>query len=1068
MIVKEGTSIAGGKYIVEARLGKGGQAEVWKAQQLGVGGFSKDVVIKIVHAKALETPKLHEIFLNEAHLAAQLQHPNVVEIYDIGQHNELDYIVMELIRGQDLGRILEDHVQKTGQPLPWTLVAQMMIGVCKGLFYAHTSVGRDGKPLDLIHRDLKPENMLLTVDGFIKIIDFGMAKASSVQHKTQTGVIKGTPSYMSPEQITARPQDLRSDLFALGIIMYELCTGQRPFLGDMLPTLIYAILENQPEPLRKRSPRIPASFDQLVLKLLEKKPDDRFQDARQVQRALEQIIRQDAPSGFHRDSLLQFAQRYAQPNPLPAPPAETSQSEPLIATDATRPTYTPSPAPMRMFDSHTPNPMRQPPASLDTLFPEDDAAIEPTMAAPLEELRKAAQKRPSSEEHRTTPSKEAKINLPSHLPPGAVIGIPTDQTLRDSVLPSAEKDQLRHSLRNYAKEINPPTPTSASIPSPSTRPTAESESSSPIISKIIAVSTLPPHLLPTYEHSRPTDPNAHLPNFTSEDTEYITDAQSSDAQLPLPPSPLASPLTSAPLTSALPPTAPAFSPTAPTLPPTASTRSSSSLFDAPPPKTASPSSSLLDALSMNVKPSNDPLSFLDDFSDPFLQPPEQPDALGFNLSLASPNAAPTLLSSIPSSDLPINPINPIGPIAPLSQAAQDPQASTPNDPTLTSVLAAPDTDAPILAPSAKAPDPLADTSDVPRYSAPSLQTPLTQSHSHLLASTLTQSPLHKLGSAELPSLLPPLGPAPLPASLPFLGSAELPTPPHKLGSAELPTPLPSPVNPEPRPNIATELAFQSTAPLIEGISPEVAAALLAPNTSPPSHGIDISAAYHITHVRPTQNAAHTSSKSPSPSVFSSLFENKDYDAEDEEHDLAGESTSIQHAPQADTPQQNAEDDDPDEAPTNISLSPKRPSPYEDPQDEVIFSDIAFMSQGELPALSFHFGDSPSPSRVDEEAATIRQGVSPLAGAAYDPNQPPPEYYRLAQAAPPRVVPQNLPIPKPRDPDDLRDSGGEHTVLDVRLIETIQRRKQRIKMLWIGGNILVILILVGIILFLTLR
>ncbi len=992
MIVKEGTSIAGGKYLVEARLGKGGQAEVWKAQQLGVGGFSKDVVIKIVHAKALETPKLHEIFLNEAHLAAQLQHPNIVEIYDIGQHNELDYIVMELIRGQDLGRILEDHVQKTGQPIPWTLVAQMMIGVCKGLFHAHSSMGRDGKPLHLIHRDLKPENMILTVDGFIKIIDFGMAKASSVQHKTQTGVIKGTPSYMSPEQITARPQDLRSDLFALGIIMYELCTGQRPFLGDMLPTLIYAILENQPESLRKRSPRIPASFDQLTLKLLEKKPDDRFQDARQVQRALEQIIRQDAPAGFNRDSLLQFAQRYAQPNPLPAAPIETSHSEPLIATEATRPTYTPSPAPMRMFDTNTPNPMRHPPAPLHNLFPEDDETIEPTMAASLEELKKAAQKRPSSEEQRTTPSNEAKLPLPPHLPPGAVIGTPTEQTLRDTVLPSDEHEKIRLSLRGYANEI-------AYSPQETNTHTAR-----PPISKIIAVSSLPPALLAKNENTRPTDPNAtplHLSSedteYATEDTEYITEAQSSDAQIPLPhdeiahtpknnPSPIAQPSP--------------FTPSSPTaLSPSTSALSTSSAT-----KSASPSSALLDALSMGAKPTHDPLSFLDDFSDPFLQPPEKPKALDF--SLASPDATPAL--SLPEA----TPALPLPDVAP---ALSLPEEEAPSEATLNSVLAVPDTDLTAFSTAQKQQDTPLHTPLTKSKTPDTEPPPLTQSHSHLLASTLTQSPLHKLGSAELPA------------------------------------PLPSPETTEPRKNIASELAFQSTAPLIEGISPEVAASLLAPTRPTHSQGVDISAAYHITHIHSPQKSAF--SKDTSPPAFSNLYE-------EEADSLVGESTTVQRAPKTD-------DDDLDENPTNISLAPKLSSPYEDPQDEVVFSDIAFMSQGELPALSFHFGEAPTP--VNEEAATIRQGFSPLAGGAYNPNQPPPEYYRMMQASSPPAQ-QGFPLGVEREdePDELRDSGGEHTVLDVRLLEAIQRRKRRIKLLWIGGNVLVILVLVGIILFLTIR
>ncbi|MCB9642694.1 MAG: serine/threonine protein kinase [Myxococcales bacterium] len=1020
MIVREGTPIAGGKYIVEIRLGKGGQAEVWKAQQLGVGGFSKDVVIKIVHAKALENPKVHQIFLNEAHLAAQLQHPNIVEIYDIGQHNELDYIVMELIRGQDLGRILETHVRKTGQPIPWTLVAQMMLGVCKGLHYAHTSKGRDGQALHLIHRDLKPENMLLTVDGFIKIIDFGMAKASNVQHKTQTGIIKGTPSYMSPEQITARPQDLRSDLFALGIIMYELCTGQRPFLGDMLPTLIYSILENHPEPLRKRAPRVPESFDNLVLKLLEKKPDDRYEDARQVQRALEKIIREDAPSGFHRDSLLNFAQRYAQPTEAPPPHEPERPSEPLAATDMVRPGYTPSPVPLMMYGNQTPNPMRQPAAPLATLFPENhDEAMEPTMSAPLEEVRKAAQGTPSSESSLTEtqhrPS-STEISSPSHLPPGAVVGIPTEQTLRETVMPISEQDKLQQILLGYVASEPP-------VKNPSG---------------------------PRHIDTKPTDPNAMPVSFSNEETEDLASALEANPDL-----------LNAPLPGLFDDPLPA-----PPLP------------KEKPVPVKSPSSAILDSLSSDDLPEDDPLSFLDAFSAPLaFQPLTTNDAKpalslfgekpADDEKLASPASSQ---SSAPlASDKKID-ISPSDALTKTADSSEDKEQTAPpvedessSAATVSSMLAVPDTLKPATQPSDE---------------------PGPESRSGLDAAPLEKTPLHGQDSAEL--------------QVPLIEPSE------KSERKE-----------------SSELAFQATAPLIEGISPEDAEAFFPPLLQRDAVGAEVSSTYQLVEeLAEPPHRQRTSSLLLSDELSIEDLQFKLRHKEDtllpgprdlyepEDSDFGGESTTIQPVPQAPQdpdeviasshafddddefaptgillPHQANEDDegvtniyqtnDPDDdfadAPTALRVSSPRIPSLRNADDEV-FGNVVSMSQGEIPALSYRFDAPIEPQQlpvVDEEAATLRQGFSPLAGGAYDPNKPPPEYYQMLQGATPSQPEFSLELDEiAKEPHN--DSGGDFTVLDVKLLERLQKRKQRLKWLWIGGNIIVILTLVTIILVLIKR
>ncbi len=295
MKLRPGVFIGNGKYKLVARLGEGGQAEVWGAVQIGLGDFSKEVVLKCVHLDDKTGPEQRGMLLHEARLAARLQHPNIVEIYDVGEEQDLVYIAMERIQGYDFEVILARSKEVTKKPIPWSLAVYVVIEVSKGLHYAHTHVGRDGRPLHLVHRDLKPSNILLSRNGFVKVIDFGIAKATNrptQEGNTLNGQIKGTPSYMSPEQIYARQLDARSDLFALGSILYELCCGERPFSGDEVFSIMMAVTQNIPPSLFALAPNIPAQLEDAVFRLLEKDPEKRFQNARDLQRELDMILRE--------------------------------------------------------------------------------------------------------------------------------------------------------------------------------------------------------------------------------------------------------------------------------------------------------------------------------------------------------------------------------------------------------------------------------------------------------------------------------------------------------------------------------------------------------------------------------------------------------------------------------------------------------------------------------------------------------------------------------------------------------------------------------------------------------
>ena len=297
MKLRPGIFIGNGKYKLVARLGEGGQAEVWGAVQIGLGDFSKEVVLKCVHLDEKTGSEQRNMLLHEARLAARLQHPNIVEIYDVGEEQDLVYIAMERIQGYDLEVILNRSLELFQHSIPWKLAVYIVIEVSKGLHYAHSHVGRDGRPLHLVHRDLKPSNILLSRNGFVKVIDFGIAKATNQRStaqegQTMNGQIKGTPAYMSPEQIYARPLDARSDLFALGSILYELCCGERPFTGDEVFSIMMAVTQNAPSSLFARVPEIPAQLEDVVFRLLEKEPEKRYQNARDLQRELDMILRE--------------------------------------------------------------------------------------------------------------------------------------------------------------------------------------------------------------------------------------------------------------------------------------------------------------------------------------------------------------------------------------------------------------------------------------------------------------------------------------------------------------------------------------------------------------------------------------------------------------------------------------------------------------------------------------------------------------------------------------------------------------------------------------------------------
>ncbi|MFP2900568.1 serine/threonine-protein kinase [Corallococcus sp. 4LFB] len=227
------SSLIFGRYAVLRRVAVGGMGEIFLARQVGVSGFERPVILKSLLPDLLEHEGSVEMFLDEARVAAHLNHPNVVSLYEVGAWQGTFYIAMEYIEGENLGRLAK-AAQRAGTPLPHRVCAQMIRDAALGLDHAHHARDSQGAPLELVHRDISPQNIMVRLDGLTKVVDFGVAKATIRASRTRTGVLKGKLRYMSPEQVRNEPVSGTSDQFALGVVLWELCT-RRPFIDTDNP-----------------------------------------------------------------------------------------------------------------------------------------------------------------------------------------------------------------------------------------------------------------------------------------------------------------------------------------------------------------------------------------------------------------------------------------------------------------------------------------------------------------------------------------------------------------------------------------------------------------------------------------------------------------------------------------------------------------------------------------------------------------------------------------------------------------------------------------------------------------
>ncbi len=309
-----GTGQEIGRHVVLRPLARGGMAELFLVRTTGLKGFEKIVALKRILPQFAGDPEFVKMFLDEARLAAKLDHPNIAHVYDIGRDGSDYFFTMEYVHGEDLRNLMKCASAGTGFPL--SFAAAIAAGVSAGLHHAHSRVGYDGQPLGLVHRDVSPTNVLISYDGAVKVVDFGVAKAAASSHVTTEGTRKGKFAYMSPEQCRAEPVDPRSDVFAIGILLYEMCTLARAFRGDNEFATMRQIVEGNFVPPSEARPDIPPELERIIMKAMATEPSDRYETARDLQLDLE-ILARDNKWTTSPAALGDFVREAFGPKPFP-------------------------------------------------------------------------------------------------------------------------------------------------------------------------------------------------------------------------------------------------------------------------------------------------------------------------------------------------------------------------------------------------------------------------------------------------------------------------------------------------------------------------------------------------------------------------------------------------------------------------------------------------------------------------------------------------------------------------------------------------------------------------------
>ena len=277
------------RYKVLEKIASGGMAEVFRAESAGLEGFKKTVAIKRVLPHLSEKKQFIGMFLDEARVSAQLSHSNCVQVFDIGVGDNTYFIVMEYVDGADLKGLIENR-KKSNTPFPVEEACLICVRICEGLSYAHELTDNNGESLHIVHRDMSPPNVLITRFGEVKIVDFGLAKANSQLEKSEPGIIKGKFSYLSPEAAQGLPVDGKTDIFAVGIILWELLAGRRLFMGETDLETVRMVQQAKVPSIRAINPKVSVELERVMMKALAGDPAARYQTARDFGRDLNNML----------------------------------------------------------------------------------------------------------------------------------------------------------------------------------------------------------------------------------------------------------------------------------------------------------------------------------------------------------------------------------------------------------------------------------------------------------------------------------------------------------------------------------------------------------------------------------------------------------------------------------------------------------------------------------------------------------------------------------------------------------------------------------------------------------
>ena len=277
------------RYRVRQKIASGGMAEVFRAESAGLEGFKKTVAIKRVLPQLSEKKQFIGMFLDEARVSAHLSHSNCVQVFDVGVGDNTFFIVMEYVDGTDLKTVIEYYRRHQGQ-IPLEEACLISVRILEGLAYAHELTDANNKPLHIVHRDMSPPNVLITRYGEVKIVDFGLAKANSQLEKSEPGIIKGKFGYLSPEVALGQVADPRTDIFAVGIILWEMLAGRRLFFGDTDLETVRQVQAARVPPLHQYNSYVGEELDRVVARALARDPANRYQSARDFGRDLNAIL----------------------------------------------------------------------------------------------------------------------------------------------------------------------------------------------------------------------------------------------------------------------------------------------------------------------------------------------------------------------------------------------------------------------------------------------------------------------------------------------------------------------------------------------------------------------------------------------------------------------------------------------------------------------------------------------------------------------------------------------------------------------------------------------------------